>query len=81
MQHADDEDFALVRQIIDCVFVLQEDAQALRELLTWRSRAGKCQQSIASTANPGKQAIGRRLRSLGSNIGPDFGKVGFGRVG
>ena len=56
-------------------------AQVRREAPARRSRKRKFQQPVPSAGDLGKQARGGRFRGFGSDASPDFGKIGFRRVG
>ena len=81
VQHADKNEFRFGRRVIDGVSALENYTQARREILPRRTRKRKLQQSLARVLDLGKQARGGRFRGFGSDIDPDFGKVGFRRVG
>lgn len=81
MEHAHDDEFGFQQCVIDGVVALKGHAQVGCELLARRSCERKIQQAAASVLDLGEQDRRYGFGSFKGNIGPDFSKVGFGRIG
>lgn len=81
MQHADNHDLGFRRKIIDRIAAVESNAQIGRELMARRARKRKILQAGKDCVDFVEQARRRRFRTVVGDISPDFGKVGFRRVG
>jgi hypothetical protein len=81
MQHANDDEFALIVTVVDDVVASKARAQAGRELLARGSGKRELTERLARVFDFVDEPRRGRLRCLQGNVGPDFGKIGFGRVG
>ena len=81
MQNANEDELRFGRHVIEGVIALENHAQARDERLARRSQKRKLQQSPARVRDLGEQARRYRLGGFGGNVRPNFGKVGFRRLG
>ena len=81
VQNPHDHDRVLVVQIVDGVIARKAHTQARCEILPRGGGKRKMQQWIAILFDPVDQARRCRLGSFAGDIEPDFGKVGFRRLG
>ena len=81
MQDANDHDRVLVMHIVDGVITGETDAQVGREVLARGRSEWKMPQRFAILFDPVDESRCCRLRGLDSDVEPDFGKVGFRRLG
>ena len=81
MQHANDNQLAFVVMVVDDVIAGKTRAQAGSKLLARGAGKRKITERLARLFDLVEQPRRGRLRRLDGNIVPDFGKIGFGRVG
>lgn len=81
MQHAHDGEFGFRQRVIDGVAALEGHSQVGRELIARRSCQRKLQQAPTGILDLREQGRGYGFGRFKGNIGPDFSKVSFGRIG
>ena len=81
MKHADDNQFCFSGRIVNCVFPVKRHPHPLRESIPRRPGKRKIEQMREGRLNSAEQALRGRFRGFESDIGPDFCKIGFRRVG
>lgn len=80
MQDADDNDLRLAANVIDGVIALKRHAQTARQAIARRPRHREVQQASACRPDLVEERGRGGLRILGDES-PDFGQVGFRRIG
>ena len=81
MQHANDHELALIMQKVDGVIAGKTHAQAGRKVARGGAASGKMEQRLAILLDLVDEPRRRRLGGFDRNIEPDFGEVGFRRIG
>jgi hypothetical protein len=81
VEDAHDDDFGIRREIIDGVAAGERDAQLGGELRTKWIAHGKPSHAIKDGSDLGDQLVGDVFGAFARDIRPDFGKIGFCRVG
>jgi len=81
VQDAHDDDVGICREIIDSVAAGERDAQRWGELRTLRVAHGKLSGAIKDGGDLGDQLIRDVFGTFARDIGPNFRKIGFGRLG
>jgi hypothetical protein len=81
MQYANDDQFAFVGTVVDHVISDKARAQTWSKLLPRGAGKREVTERLTRVFDLVEQPRRRRLRRLQGDIGPDFRKVGFGRVG
>jgi len=81
VQDADDNDLTFVVQVVEGVIARKTDTQPWRKILARGRSERKMPQRFAILLDPVDEPRRYRLGSLDGNIEPDFGEIGFRRVG
>jgi hypothetical protein len=82
VQDADDNDLSFVVQVVvDGVIARKTDTQPWREFLSRGAGKWKMKQRVAILFDLVDEARRYRLGALDGNIEPDFGEIGFRRLG
>ena len=81
MQHPNDHKLMLIVQVVDGIVARKTDAQAGRKVVSRRGGKWKMKQRIAILLDPVYEPRCGRLGGFDGDVEPDFGKVGFRRVG
>src|SRR5580658_1186812 len=80
MKHTHDDKLRLLANVVDRVIALKRDTQSSRKLVTRRARRGEVKQAHACRFDLVDQ-LRRGGFGIDGNVSPDFGKVGFRRIG
>jgi hypothetical protein len=81
MQHPNDHELMLIVQVVDGIGAGKTDAQAGRKVVSRRGGKWKMKQRIAILLDPVYEPRRGRLGGFDGDVEPDFGEVGFRRVG
>ena len=81
VQDANDHKLALVMHVIDSVVTREADTKPGRKIFAGRSGQGKVPERLAITLDLVDEPVRSRLRSFDGKVKPDFGEVGFCRLG
>ncbi len=81
MQYPDDHDFIDLRQVIDGMIAMEEHPQAGRQFLPRDSHQGEGLHLCEAGCDVGNEACGDLFRGFQRKIAPDFGQIGFRRLG
>jgi hypothetical protein len=81
MQDTHDHELARVMDIVEGVVAGEDDTQSRCKMLTERRGLRKMPKPLTSAFDLIDQPRRRVLGSFAGDIKPDFGNVGFGRVG
>ena len=72
MQDADNDDFVRTREVIDCVFLVEDHTQIDGKMRTRGTRERKCRRLTESSPDMGKEFRRNRFGRLFGQVAPDF---------
>ena len=81
MNDAHDDQLGGTHEIVDRVFLVERDSQAGGKMLALRAAQRKVQKGLKRAAEGMDKVGGDALRGFGGDRCPDFGEVGFRRLG